>query len=92
MHPVALVALLRGAARHPLLTPHPPFGGAEGHLPPHGGKVHAPGSGAPPETEQAARGWLLLIGSVLARSRACHVRAVFGIEEFFGKLNGSRTL
>jgi hypothetical protein len=42
--------------------------------------------------EQAARGWPVLIGSALARSRGWHVRAMFGIEDFRGKLNGNGTI
>jgi hypothetical protein len=42
--------------------------------------------------EQAARGCPVLIGSALARSRACDVRDVFGIEDFYGKLNGNGTI
>jgi hypothetical protein len=47
---------------------------------------------ASPETEQTARGCLLLIGSALARSRGWHVRAMFDIEDFCGKSNGGRML
>jgi hypothetical protein len=49
-------------------------------------------SGAKDRSEQTVRGSLLLIGSALALSRGCHVRSMFGIEEFSGKLNGDRTL
>jgi hypothetical protein len=45
-----------------------------------------------PKTEQAARGSLFLIGSALPPSRGSHVRKMFGIEEFCGKLNGHRPL
>ena len=46
----------------------------------------------PRTTRPAARGWQVLIGSVLFDVRGCHVRFEFGIEEFFGKLNHLRTL
>ena len=66
---------------------------AEGRAGSEPGFCRVAGDTTLPETgEQSARGCLLLIGSADARSRASHVRAVFGIEDFFGKPNGNRTL